>query len=149
MGFKNQVIKIIFLAFFSFLGSVIHGQGNLQFNQVINYTLSANITDINGNQYDTIVFCVPNNKVWKIESAAVNIGSLSLLAPSTINYSTSPSSASATVLLCPINTGFFIFPLWLGSNYCGRFQWQTNGSYPCSNGCRTGLISIIEFNIVP
>ncbi len=142
-------MKKLFLFTFLILSTMASAQGNLQFNQVINYTLSANITDINGNQYDTIVFCVPNNKVWKIESAAVNIGSLSLLAPSTINYSTSPSSASPTVLLCPINTGFFVFPLWLGSNYCGRFQWQTNGSYPCSNGCRTGLISIIEFNIVP
>ena len=57
MGFKNQVIKIIFLAFFSFLGSVIHGQGNLQFNQVIRVV--------------EVLQTVPTGKVWKIESTSL------------------------------------------------------------------------------
>ncbi len=130
-----------------FLGSV-KAQGNLQFNRVINYTLTADIPTPT-NTYDTINFCVPNNKVWKIESAYVGWGEVMLLSQITKNFPT-VASAQRTVTLCPINTGYDVFPLWLESNYCGRFQWNFgSANLTCINGCYTGLISIIEFNIVP
>ncbi|NBO61361.1 MAG: hypothetical protein EBU82_10375 [Flavobacteriia bacterium] len=127
---------------------MVYGQGNLQFNRVINYTLTADIPT-QTNTYDTVVFCVPNNKVWKIESAFVGWGEVMLLSQATKNYS-SVASAQRTVTLCPVNTGYDVFPLWLESNYCGRFQWNFGtANQTCNNGCYTGLISILEFNIVP
>jgi len=141
-------MKALFFLLFLACCGMVDGQGNLQFNRVINYTLTADIPT-QTNTYDTVVFCVPNNKVWKIESAFVGWGEVMLLSQAAKNYS-SVASAQKTVTLCPVNTGYDVFPLWLESNYCGRFQWNFgSANMTCTNGCYTGLISILEFNIVP
>ena len=141
-------MKIFFGLLFISLSFFINAQGNLQFNRIVNYTLNADIPTAT-NTYDTIVFCVPNNKVWKIESASVNWGEIWLCSPLTKNYSVI-ASTQRTITLCPVTTGHVVYPLWLDSNFCGRFQWNFgSANLTCLNGCYTGLISIIEFNIIP
>jgi len=123
MGFKNQVIKIIFLAFFSFLGSVIHGQGNLQFNQVINLPFVA------GN---TTPVTVPSGKVWKLESCMLNSsgnGNAFMLYNGYL-YNMRQQQTSTQVAT---------FPFWLSSGASVTFGTSSSG----------GILSILEFNIVP
>ena len=141
-------MKHLFVIFILLFFLNTNAQGNLQFNRIINYTLNADIPTAT-NTFDTLVFCVPNNKVWKIESASVNWGELWFCSPQTKNFSVI-ASTQRTITLCPVTSGHVVFPLWLESNFCGRFQWNFgSANMTCNNGCYTGLISIIEFNIIP
>lgn len=119
----KTILRTILLGAFAFLTfSSANAQGNLQFNQVINYDIASN-----GIQN----FTVPSGKVWKIESVvAGNTGSpfifLRNAALQNIGYFTTPNAS--------------VYPFWLGSGFVGSFQnLSTNRS----------IISILEFNVVP
>jgi hypothetical protein len=123
MDFKNQVMKIIILSFFSFLGSVLHGQGNLQFNQVINLPFVAN---------NTTPVTVPTGKVWKLESCMLN-GAGNGNAFMTYNGALYNMRQQQT------STQVATFPFWLSSGASVTFGTSSSG----------GILSILEFNIVP
>ncbi len=123
MDFKNQVMKIIILSFFSFLGSVLHGQGNLQFNQVINLPFVAN---------NTTPVTVPTGKVWKLESCMLTSSgnSYALMLYNGALYNMRQQQTSTQVAT---------FPFWLSSGASVTFGTSSSG----------GILSILEFNIVP
>ena len=140
-------MKILITSLFLFIVFGLFSQGNLQFNRVINYQLQANINMVN-TYMDTIMFCVPPNKVWKIETAELTSGSIKIL------YSNSPYYGSLSggygIPLVTYNSQttsseYANFPIWLESNFCGQFTFSNNQQYSFS----PGLISIIEFNVVP
>jgi hypothetical protein len=101
------------------------GQGNLQFNQVINNqgTISA--------YANSTLLTVPTGKVWKVES--ILCSSTSLLSIK-INNSTLP--------IPTISNAFM--PIWLKEN--NTIQFYNGGS---TGTVRDYFISIIEYNVVP
>jgi hypothetical protein len=146
---KKFFIFAIFSLCSLFLAPCSNAQGNLQFNRVINYSLKANIVITSSTFRDTVMFCVPPNKVWKIESAGLpNLQSASLYLSSSdaINYgTTNPFRTMELYNFTNTTSSISIanFPVWLASNFCGQFTYnalQENAS---------GFISIIEFNVVP
>lgn len=110
-----------------FLPGKVTAQGNLQFNQVVNLTLTA------GTGY---AFTVPANKVWKIESCGGdNTNGYTIYLRNTSNQILQPLASSSTA---PPNN----LPCWLGSGFTGNFLFSTFGT-------PKGHVSIIEFNVVP
>jgi hypothetical protein len=141
---KNLFLLFVILGITTFAKT----QGNLQFNRVINYQLKADINYASSFWRDTVMFCIPANKVWKIE----NVG---LPSCSNCSLSLATSDAQGYGTLNPWETWRLYwyssnikevtnFPIWLTSNFCGQFTYNTSGGQNS-----TGLISIIEFNIVP
>ena len=136
MAFKNQVMKIIFLAFFSFLGSVLHAQGNLQFNQVIRVV--------------EVLQTVPTGKVWKVESYLEN---------ELINSNSSSSSCTSSTIHRPliINNGFYYFIGDVAWGSTNSLQMMNHNKFPIwlksgdqiRTTCSSDFASVIEFNIVP
>ena len=114
---------ILFLFAFSILGS-LKAQGNLQFNQVINMAFTA---------ANTTPVTVPAGKVWKIESCMLNVAGngYAYMLYNGVNYNLRQQQTSANV----VN-----FPFWLSSGTTVTFG---------NAGANGGLLSIIEFNIVP
>lgn len=103
-------------------------QGNLQFNQVIVFTL-----DIDTPQ----AFSVPANKVWKIESASSGYTSSSV-------YMRDASGNYLALLYTNNQDNRIDLPYWLPSGFTGDFRRLGNtGSGPKST------VSIIEFNVIP
>ncbi len=110
------------ISLFFFLVLCSEAQGNLQFNQVLNYEFT-----LNGN-----TFTVPAGKVWKLENVMIT---------TTNNYACLVYNGN-TYLMRQHNTSSSAwdnFPFWIGSNK----------TFTLGGGCASGLISIIEFNIVP
>ena len=101
-------------------------QGNLQFNQVINYTL-VGVTPLS--------FTVPSGKVWKIEAVAVDVTNTPYV------YLRNPANQ---IIATFYSSGSYANPLpyWLSSGYTGNFFLNNSSTY-------RGSISIIEFNVVP
>jgi hypothetical protein len=100
-------------------------QGNLQFNQVINMAFTgANITPVT----------VPAGKVWKIESCMLNTPSnnYAYMLYNGVYYNLRQQQSSAH----NVN-----FPFWLSTG--------TSVTFGGNGGGTGGLLSIIEFNIVP
>jgi hypothetical protein len=100
-----------------------NAQGNLQFNQVLNveFTSSGSTT-----------LTVPIGKVWKLEN----------LVMSSLNNYACFSYNGTTYYLRQHNTSSSAwdnFPFWIGSGKTVSF----------GAGCASGMISIIEFNVVP
>jgi hypothetical protein len=115
----------VFLLFVAGFSQQAFAQGNLQFNQVILFTVPQNTT---------VTFTVPAGKVWKIESVGVGgTGSTSLLlrdaSANTIAYLYGSSNPAQ-------------LPFWLPSAFSGSFQ--STGTNPYRD-----VVSIIEFNVVP
>lgn len=164
MVFKNRVMKIIFLAFFSFFGYMIQGQGNLQFNQAL--------------LVDNNIATVPAGKVWKIENIIYQAVPYFQANSGSSGSSCSPCNGSSTIWTnyttqtCQVSTSNPIIingikanlgntgsPLWLpaGTTLSGETKTCSPdlGSY--SNNCicpplsvtAKTFISIIEFNILP
>lgn len=114
---------LLFVAGFS---QQAFAQGNLQFNQVINYTL------VGGTAQS---FTVPAGKVWKIESVAMdytNTPNIYLRTPANQIVASFFTSSSYNNPL----------PYWLSSGYTGNFYLSNSSTY-------RGSVSIIEFNVVP
>ena len=132
MDFKTVKIKtmrtmifstVVLFATLSWTHDVC-AQGTLQFNQVL-------LFEVQG----SVAFSVPAGKVWKIESTSV---------PSTSGTYTMYIRNAASV-----NIGFLHYssnyasqkPIWLPSGYTGFFYVGGSGI--------TGLVSILEFNVIP
>ena len=99
-------------------------QGNLQFNQVINLEF------VSGGTTAT----VPAGKVWKIESCMLNTVSntYAYMLYNGVYYNMRQQQSSAH----NVN-----FPFWLAPGTTVTFGGNGGGS--------GGLVSIIEFNIIP
>ena len=115
--------KIILIVTFTLVGKCF-AQGNLQFNQVINMTFaSTNTTPVS----------VPAGKVWKLESCMLNStgNSYAYMQYNGTLYNMRQQQTSTQV----VN-----FPFWLASGASVIFG---------AGGAAGGVLSIIEFNVVP
>lgn len=115
---------IFFLFAFLILGS-LKAQGNLQFNQVINMAFTA---------ANTTPVTVPAGKVWKLENCMLNTPSnnYAYMLYNGVYYNLRQQLSSANV----VN-----FPFWLSSG--------TTVTFGGNGGGAGGMLSIIEFNVVP
>ena len=114
-------IYSLIISFFFIIES--KAQGNLQFNQVLNVEFTSTVST---------TLTVPNGKVWKLENLVMN---------SLNNYACFIYNGT-TYYLRQHNTSsssWDNFPFWIGSGKTITF----------GAGCSGGMISIIEFNIVP
>lgn len=117
---KTALFLVIFLCIGAF-----KAQGNLQFNQVINMAFTgANTTPVT----------VPAGKVWKIESCMLNTPSnnYAYMLYNGVYYNMRQQQTSAHI----VN-----FPFWLSSG--------TSVTFGGNGGGTGGLLSILEFNIIP
>ena len=164
------------LAISQILGNAFAQGGNLQFNQVINHNLTG-VQDIilaaGGPVYpvfQTLTFTVPNGKVWKIESASVNLkpeinpsgtvfyynkfdqtvltlNNIELVkeVSGDINFSSYYSQGSQNP---SVNIKY---PFWIqAGTYVLRLIGQYDNIYPANRSYRAyGFLSAIEYNIVP
>jgi hypothetical protein len=145
-------MKTIILSFFLLPFSFLFSQGNLQFNQVFNYSLSgtfnANLTNSSAAfTMQTINVTVPINKVWKIESTSCRASiSTHVNSPYHTPYLLLNNNLiSSTDSEVTLNS---VCPIWLPSgNYVIQLLIQTSGNYAAGNAY--GMISAIEFNIIP
>ena len=137
----------IFTLFFSF---GIYSQGNLQFNKVINITLTAPIGSTNNTDgialYSAGSYTIPDGKVWKIESA-----SLSKLGGNGNRGPTGEDTQGAIKLGDMVIHGSsgnyksaHTKPIWMPSGTYNLTIHKAEGNYKTDVS-----ISIIEFNIVP
>ena len=124
----KQFIVICLLLFLS----DFYSQGNLQFNQVYNYsgTLSSStpVTGINyNNSHGMTALVVPNNKVWRIERFWIENGGTMYIN----NYAAGFSSSVPLEITTPI---------WMKAGESLRCGAQSQHWYS---------INIVEFNIIP
>ena len=132
----KNILLILAIAF----SSASFGQGNLQFNQVINSTITAAV-ETTGTNIGTIT--VPTGKVWKIETTGYSyFGGLTRYIE---------DNTSATVFM-----GDFI--VWNGNQNDDNNRWfplwLSEGTYTVNARSGTAhtstfAISAIEFNVVP
>ena len=132
----KNILLILAIAF----SSASFAQGNLQFNQVINYENSA-LTGTGDIAHGTIT--VPAGKVWKIESCTFSLF-LSYQRIQIQNISQVYIGKNCLYHYYGANTpmGSFL-PLWLNE-----------GTYPVTSHGQSGYtatvaFSAIEFNVVP
>jgi hypothetical protein len=117
-------MRIFILSFFLLSSSFLFSQGNLQFNQVLNIEFTG---------ASTTSYTVPAGKIWKLENCALT---------SINNYACMLYNGS-TYYLRQHNTSsssWDNFPFWFGSGKTVIFG---------GGGCSSGMISILEFNVVP
>lgn len=116
-------VVLIFLFFVSIQYSF--AQGNLQFNQVITYAFAS------GN---TTPITVPAGKVWKLENCMLNSTSntYTFMLYNGVNYNLRQQLTSSQVAN---------FPFWLSAG--------TSVTFGSAGNASGGILSIIEFNIVP
>ena len=114
--------SLSFLFFTLVLSTIGFSQGNLQFNQVLNLSFTGG-----GSNY-----LIPVGKVWKLE----NVGMSSYSSFFTL------SVAGQQVFLKNTHTSytteFNSFPYWINGGQNVGFS-----------GTHSGVVSIIEFNVVP
>lgn len=116
-------MRIFILLAACFFISESKAQGNLQFNQVLNVEFTSSVST---------TLTVPPGKVWKLEN----------LVMSSLNNYACFSYNGSTYYLRQHNTSSSAwdnFPFWIGSGKTVTF----------GAGCASGMISIIEFNVVP
>lgn len=119
-------LALLFLLFLCI--NTANAQGNLQFNQVILYTL-----DVDTPQS----FTVPAGKVWKIESASSGYYSSSVYLRD--------ASGNTLATLYANNLDYRVhYPYWLPSGFSGDFRRLGN----TSSGPKA-TVSILEFNVIP
>lgn len=114
--------KIIFISIFCCLSSLSYSQYNLQLNQVINLEFTSAGTTVT----------VPMGKVWKIENClltSINNYACMVLNGTTYYLRQHNSSSSA----------WDNFPYWIGEGKTVTF----------GGNCYPGVLSILEFNLVP
>jgi len=118
-------MKTFFFLFAFFILGSLKAQGNLQFNQVINMAFSA---------ANTTPVTVPAGKVWKLENCMLNTSSnnYALMLYNGVYYNLRQQQSSAH----NVN-----FPFWLSSGTTVTFGGNVGGA--------GGMLSIIEFNVVP
>ncbi len=141
----SLVILLVSVAFLSF------GQGNLQFNQVINHTITTPLGQgYSGLNNQTLTVTVPAGKVWKIESAHLSYQGSS----STKYYIANASNESTQLVLngaiiAVDDDAFYVTPgpIWLAAgSHTFILQGYINSS---SQYSWNAFITAIEFNITP
>ncbi|MCF8329892.1 MAG: hypothetical protein K9I37_06105 [Crocinitomicaceae bacterium] len=100
-------------------------QGNLQFNQVITYAFASS---------NTTPITVPAGKVWKLENCMLNSVSntYTYMLYNGVYYNLRQQLTSSQVAN---------FPFWLSAG--------TSVTFGSAGGAAGGILSIIEFNIIP
>ena len=129
--------SIVILLFFIALGA--KAQGNLQFNQVIYYTIPSQSFAASGT---IATVTIPAGKIWKIEAASHNAAGgtvWSLRIGNFLLYSSTLNGGGGLTYHPDIN-----FPIWLPS---GTYNLQVNSTNGGGTFEGAGL-SIIEFNII-
>ena len=147
LKFKQMKIRLLFLLFITFtLG--LEAQGDLQFNQVLNFDLVIPSAPGSGIKSSIVPLTVPTGKVWKVVSASANSG------PGTsINTSMNAQLRLDEVLIfiLPAASSFSlgnVMPMWLPAGEHSvelLYQW---GASSYGAGVVNGKLSVIEFNIV-
>lgn len=135
MKMKNIYTLLICLL----IGFSALGQGNLQFNQVLNYSGKFTATG------ESTTYTVPENKVWKIE----------YLTPSKIG--TGPGMSPANGFLLPVINGVTPElsdpnpPIWLKAGSTLKYRYESPSAYSPEYLYRiqNWIISVIEYNIIP
>jgi hypothetical protein len=111
------------IALFSALSSLLYSQGNLQFNQVLNIEFAST---------GTAAVTVPAGKVWKLENCMLtSINNYACMVYNGTTYYLRQHNTSSSA--------WDNFPFWFGSGKTVTF----------GGGCSPGIVSIIEFNVVP
>ena len=147
LKFKQMKIRLLFLLFITFtLG--LEAQGDLQFNQVLNFDLVIPSESSSGIKSSIVPLTIPTGKVWKVVSASANSG-----AGTSINTSMNAQLRLDEVLIfiLPAASSFSlgtVMPMWLPAGEHSvelKYSW---GSSSNGAGDVNGKISVIEFNIV-
>ena len=131
----KKIFTIIALAFIASIQT--KAQGNLQFNAAKNISISGNFVIQNTSiliSQDSII-SVHNGKVWKIESASVNLPYNSTVVSLSLNGTTIQANVNSSLAST--------FPIWLSS---GNHTLTLSSNNP---GINKANVSIIEFNIIP
>jgi hypothetical protein len=145
-------IKIGLAVMLILLGVKASAQGNLQFNQVVNFNLTGSTNGQTGTlTIQTINITVPDNKVWKIESATCRISStVSPFVGSSTNNNVYILLDNNLIGLVNISSSLLtnqLLPIWIAS---GNHTIQLMASIiPTSQQQVYGLVSALEFNILP
>ena len=133
----KNILLILAIAF----SSVSFGQGNLQFNQVINYESNVNTGGNSTSTHTSIT--VPAGKVWKIETCSFHF----------LQTIEKPVSYSYSNVRIGMNT---VFHFTASSNYQAQHLplWLSEGTYTVIGTSYSGwnvtvAFSAIEFNVVP
>ena len=145
-------MKILLLFFFLLPFSFLFSQGNLQFNRVFTYNLTGSFSVSAIVIVQTVSITVPPNKVWKIESASDRVqGSQSY-------FNGSGGTSSAIVMdnnilhlsrSSPYSDDQTNLPLWLAEGTHSLQLIADNLGTSCTGCIAYGMISGIEFNIIP
>jgi hypothetical protein len=145
--------KALLLLVFAALMNHSFAQGNLQFNRVVNYNLTGNLTTASSGKVivQSTTITVPNGKVLKIESATCRLSTTTsslfsgdvpciLLNNNIISVYRSTGSGGFLPL-------FGNFPMWLpeGSHTLQLVVDVGAGT----NETAFGMVTGIEFNIIP
>jgi hypothetical protein len=146
-------MKILILSFFLVLCSLLYSQGNLQFNQVINYDLIGSSSGSGDVSFQSLTVTIPVGKVWKVESASCRYQSTT----SGSNFIEGGTTSNRLLILVDnvpvthVARGEFAIqnelPLWLpaGAHSIVLSGYDTN----TNSKNAFGKVSIIEFNIIP
>ncbi|MBM3429765.1 MAG: hypothetical protein FJX99_02130 [Bacteroidetes bacterium] len=114
--------KIIFIGIFFCLSFVSYSQYNLQLNQVINLEFTSSGTTVT----------VPTGKVWKIENCLItSINNYACMVLNGTTYYLRQHNTSSSA--------WDNFPYWIGEGKTVTF----------GGNCSPGVLSILEFNLVP
>lgn len=154
---RNRLsLRTIYLCLLLLLGGRVLAQGNLQFNQVLNFDLSGNSTSTGDVVYQTLNFTVPPGKVLKAESASCrlvysgiesSIIGVNNTNKALVTIDNAPLAISAGPPgsgLAPI-IGQTMVPLWLPE---GAHTFVLRG-YVSNAHLAFAKVSAIEFNVVP
>ena len=133
-------MKYIYTFLFIAISAASFAQGNLQFNQVLNFDYPSVYVGASGTVLlETIN--VPSGKVWKITAASSSVNNQN----STV-YRSSLAVNSHYLWFHPTSDmGIMNTPFWLSS---GIHEFKVTNEYSSGNNT-SSAISVIEFNIVP
>ena len=144
-------MKYIYTLLFVAISAASFAQGNLQFNQVLNFNYEATISANSAYAIGSVIvdiLTVPVGKVWKITTASCkdtgyNRRNTSIAINNHYLYEVRGSSQYGVV---SNNT-----PYWLSSGTINEVEIFNNYTTSSSSNTITavGAISVIEFNIVP
>ena len=148
LKFKQMKIRLLFLLFIAFtLG--LEAQGDLQFNQVLNFDLVIPAESGSGTKSSIVPLTIPTGKVWKVVSASANSG-----PGTTVNSSMNVQLRLDEVLIfiLPAASSFSlgnVMPIWLpaGEHSIELLYYWSSSNFAAS-GDVNGKLSVIEFNIV-
>ena len=147
LKFKQMKTRLLFLLFIAFtLG--LEAQGDLQFNQVLNFDLVIPSESGFGIKSSIVPLTIPTGKVWKVVSASVNTG-----PNTTLNTTIKAQLRLDEVLIFIIDTASSfslgnVLPMWLPAGEHSIELLYYWGSSSTSAGDVNGKLSVIEFNIV-